>query len=202
MKKLNVKEIALIGILGGLAGLLMLYKFPLPFMPPFMDFDFASVPEIIGGFALGPVPAILIIIVKILVKLVFMGTNTMLTGELSNVLLSAAYVIPAVLIYDHMKSKRSAEKGMLVGTIICSLMAVLTNLTFIIPFYVSLFDMSMEQIIAMCSEVNPFVTNTVTLAIVGIIPFNLIKCGVASIITMLVYKKISPLMKKFVRHSA
>lgn len=199
MKKLNVKEIALIGILGGLAGLLMLFKFPLPFMPPFMDFDFASVPELIGGFALGPVAAVMIVLVKILVKLVLMGTSTMLTGELSNVLLSIAYVIPAVLIYDHLKSKRSAEKGMVIGTISCSLMAVLTNLTFIIPFYVSLFNMSMDQIIAMCSQVNPLINNVVTMAIIGIVPFNLIKCGVSSIITLLVYKKLSPMMKNFIR---
>lgn len=200
MKKLNVKEVALIGILGGLAGLLMLFKFPLPFMPPFMDFDFALVPELIGGFALGPVAAVFVILVKILVKLVLMGTSTMLTGELSNVMLSIAYVIPAVLIYDRLKSKKSAEKGMLVGTITCSVMAVITNLTFIIPFYVSLFGWTMQKIIDMCAEVNPMINNAFTLAIAGIIPFNLIKCGASSIITLLVYKKISPLMKNFIRH--
>ena len=75
MKRRNVKEIALIGVLGGLAGVLMLFRTPLPFMPPFMDFDLSSLPEMIGGFALGPIPAVFIILVKILVKLVLVGTD-------------------------------------------------------------------------------------------------------------------------------
>ena len=48
---LKTRNIALIGMMGALAAVLMMIRFPLPFMPPFMDFDFASLPEIIGGFA-------------------------------------------------------------------------------------------------------------------------------------------------------
>ena len=118
-KKLNVKKIALIGMLGALGGLLMLIKTPLPFMPPFMDFDLAALPEIIGGFALGPVAAVLIVIVKLIVKLAILGTSTAFVGELSNFIVSVAYVLPAVLIYDHHKEKKSALQGMIIGTIVC-----------------------------------------------------------------------------------
>lgn len=199
MKKLNVREIALIGILGGLAAVLMMFRFPLPFMPPFMDFDFSSLPEIIGGFALGPVAAVFIILVKILAKLCLMGSGSMLTGELQNVLLSMAYVLPAVFIYDRHKSKKSAEHGMLAGTIICSITAIFTNLFIIIPFYINLYNYDMAMIIEMCTKVNPYITSTTMLAILGIIPFNLIKNGVASIVTLLLYKKISPMMKSFIK---
>lgn len=199
MKKLNVREIALIGILGGLAAVLMMFRFPLPFMPPFMDFDFASLPEIIGGFALGPVAAIFIILVKILAKLCLMGSGSMLTGELQNVLLSMAYVLPAIWIYDRHKSKKAAEKGMIVGTVICSITAIFTNLLIIIPFYINLYNYDMAMIIEMCTKVNPYITSTTMLAILGIIPFNLIKNGVASIVTLMLYKKISPLMKNFIK---
>lgn len=199
MKKLNAKAIALIGMLGGMAGILMLFRTPLPFMPPFMDFDLASLPEMIGGFALGPVAAVFIVLVKILVKLAIVGTNSMFTGEISNIILSLAYVLPAVLIYDHHKSKRSAITGMLCGSCICALTAVFTNILIIIPFYVNLYGMNMNDIIMMCQAVNPYVSNTVMLALLGIIPFNLMKCGAASLITMLLYKKISPLMKHFIK---
>ncbi len=198
MKKLNVKEIALIGIMGGMSGVLMLFRTPLPFMPPFMDFDLASLPELIGGFALGPVAAICIILVKVLVKLALVGTNSMFTGEICNIILSLAYVLPAIWIYDHHKSKGSAMKGLLCGTFICSIAAVLTNLFIIIPFYVNLYGMSMEDIIMMCQAVNPYITDTLMLAVLGIIPFNLIKRGVESLLTLLLYKKISPLMKNFI----
>ena len=129
-KKLNVKKIALIGMLGALGGLLMLIKTPLPFMPPFMDFDLAALPEIIGGFALGPVAAVLIVIVKLIVKLAILGTSTAFVGELSNFIVSVAYVLPAVLIYDHHKEKKSALQGMIIGTIVCTLAAVISNVLY------------------------------------------------------------------------
>lgn len=199
MQKLNVKEVALIGVLGGVSAILMLFRFPLPFMPPFMDFDFSSLPEMIGGFALGPLAAIFIIIVKVIVKLCLVGSNSMLTGELQNIILSMAYVLPAVFIYKHHKSKKAASRGMITGTLIAALCAVFTNLVIIIPFYVNLYGMSMDEIIAMCSAVNPYVTNPMMLALLGIIPFNLIKNGSVSILTLLLYKKISPVMKKFMK---
>lgn len=195
---LKTRNIALIGIMGGLSAVLMLFRFPLPFMPPFMDFDFASLPEIIGGFAMGPVAAIFIILVKILVKMAIMGTNSALTGEIQNVLLSCAYVIPAVLIYDRKKTKGHAVAGMAVGTLVCAVVAVFTNLYMIIPFYVNLFGMSMDGIIDMCQAVNPAIRNPFTLALFGIVPFNLIKNGVASLITYFAYKKISIHIKQFV----
>lgn len=199
MQKQKVRQVSLIGILGGMAGVLMLLRTPLPFMPPFMDFDLASLPELIGGFALGPISAIGIIAVKILVKLALVGTNSMFTGELCNVILSLAYIMPAVWIYQHNKTKHSAKWGMVCGTLICAIAAVFTNLLIIIPFYVNLYGMSMEDIIMMCQAVNPYVTSPLMLAILGIIPFNLIKRGVESVLTLLLYKKISPLMKNYIR---
>lgn len=198
MKNQKVRQLALIGILGGMAGVLMLLRTPLPFMPPFMDFDLASLPELIGGFALGPASAIGIIVVKILVKLALMGSNSMLTGELSNIILSCSFVLPAVWIYHHEKTKQSAKRGMLCGTVICAITAIFTNLLIIIPFYVNLYGLSMDDIIMMCQAVNPYVTNPFTLALLGIVPFNLIKRGVESVLTLLLYKKISPLMKHYV----
>lgn len=199
MKKMNVKEMALIGVLGGLAGILMFFRTPLPFMPPFMDFDLAGLPEIIGGFALGPVAAVCIIVVKLIVKVSLMGTSSMFTGELQNLILSIAYVLPAILIYDRHKSKKSAVHGLLVGTILCAICAVFTNLLIIIPFYINLYGMTMEAILAMCSAINPYITNALMFAILGVIPFNLVKNGVVSIVTILLYKKISPILKKYIK---
>lgn len=199
MKKLNVREIALIGVLGGVAALLMFFRFPLPFMPPFMDFDVSSLPEIIGGFALGPFAAVCIIIVKIIVKLALMSTNSMFTGEIQNIILSMSYVLPAVCIYHRHKSRKAACRGMFIGAFTCAIVAVFTNLYLIIPFYVNLYGMSMEAILQMCAALNPAIQNTLMLALLGIIPFNLIKYGCVSLITMILYKKISPIMKKYMK---
>ena len=195
-QKSRVRQMALIGLLGGISGIMMYIQFPLPFLPPFMSYDPSSIVEMIGGFALGPVAAILIILVKLLIKIVLQGTSSAFTGEIQNFLISCSYVLPAVLIYRRRKNKKSAVTGMAVGTVLCAIVAVFTNVYMIIPFYVTLMGMSMESIILMCSKINPYMNSMVTVAIVGIVPFNIIKFGVNSLVTSLLYKRISVPLKK------
>ncbi len=195
--KLTIQQTALIGLFGALGAVLMLFRFPIPFMPPFMEFDFSGLVEIIGGFVMGPAAAFMIILVKVLVQVALQGTRSAMTGELQNVILSSCYVLPAVIIYFHHKTKKTAVAGMAAGTLITSLVAVFTNLFIIIPFYVNLMGMSWDTIMEMCSKVNPLMANAVTLAIFGIIPFNLIKYGVTSVITYFIYKRVSRPIKVF-----
>ena len=97
--RMKVKKIAFIGLMGAVSAVLMLMRFPIPFMPPFLSFDLSGVMEIMGGLMFGPVEALCIIVVKILLQLVMQGTMSLGTGELQNFLLSSAYVLPAVFIY-------------------------------------------------------------------------------------------------------
>lgn len=193
------KKMALISIFGALSAVLMYFKFPIPFMPPFMDFDFCGVPEMIGGFALGPIAALLIIAIKLILKLALMGTTTMFVGELSNFILSCVYVLPAIYIYRRNKSKKGAIYGLVLGTILVSITAIFTNLFIIIPFYGKMLGLQFNVILDMCAAVNPLINSSITLAIFGIIPFNLIKNGVVSIITIILYKKISHLIKNYIK---
>lgn len=193
--RMKAKEIAVIGLFGALSAVLMLARFPLPFMPPFLSFDLAGLMEILGGFMFGPMAALLIIVVKILLQLVMQGSFSLGTGELQNFILSCSYVLPAVLLYHRSKTRKMAVGGMAIGTIFVSVVAVFTNLYLIIPFYVKLFGMSMDDIIAMCNAVNPAMKNAMTMAIFGLLPFNLIKYGVTSILAFLLYKRLSHLLK-------
>ena len=84
---------------------------------------------------------------------------------------------------------------MAVSTVLVSAVAVITNLYLIIPFYAGLFGMTMEDIIAMCSAVNPAVKNAAGMVIMGIVPFNLIKYGATSAVTFLVYKRLSKVIR-------
>lgn len=196
-KKINVRNMVFIAILGAISALLMYLKFPLPFMPPFMDFDFSAVPEIIGAFILGPVQGIFIIMVKLLLKIILMGTNTMFTGEIQNFILSCAFVVPSAIIYRRQKTRKSAIIGMIVGTAVLTITAIFTNIFFIIPFYTRLFGMSIDDIIGMVNAVNPLVTDKFTLALFGIVPFNIFKGAISAIITIVIYKRISILFKKY-----
>lgn len=196
---LNTKQMALCGLMGGLCAALMMFRFPLPFMPPFMSFDFAGLVEIIGGFTMGPVAAVAIILVKVLIQALTQGTSSAWTGEFQNIILSCAYVLPAVLIYDRHKTKKTALLGMIAGTILCAIVAIFTNLYIIIPFYASFSGLTLDKILAMCMAVNPLISSKWALALFGIVPFNLIKNGILSLLTFVVYKKISKQIKTFIQ---
>ena len=191
----KVKKIAFIGLMGAVSAVLMLFRFPIPLMPPFLSFDLSGLMEMLGGFMFGPMAAACIIVVKILLQLVMQGSFSLGTGELQNLILSCSYVLPALIIYHRNKTKKMAITGMAVSTIFVSVMAVFTNLYLIIPFYVKLFGMSMDDIITMCRTVSPAMKNVTTMAVFGLLPFNLIKYGVTSLVTFIVYKRLSRVIK-------
>lgn len=196
----KVREIAFIGVLGAASAVLMLFRFPIPFLPPFLSFDLAGLTEMLGGFMFGPVAAFFIIVVKITLQLVMQGSFSFGTGELQSLILSCTYVIPAVLLYQHRKTKRMAAVGMCFSTLLVSVVAVLTNLYLIIPFYAALSGMTMADFVAICTAVNPAVKSAAGMVILGILPFNLIKYGTTSVLTFLLYKRLSIFIKGIVNH--
>ena len=84
--------------------------------------------------------------------------------------------------------------GMTFGSLFCSITAVFTNLYIIIPFYMALMGQEMDYFIQMCGEVNPLINNVFTFVVLGILPFNLIKCGVNSFGALVLYKRLSPIL--------
>lgn len=192
--KIKTRDLTMIAMLGAICCILMYVDFPLPFLPPFMNFDLCGLVELIGGFAMGPLQAIGIILVKILLKLATQGTSSAFTGELQNFLLSCAYVLPPVLLYHHKKTKKTAMLGMGIGSVFCSITAVFTNLYIILPFYMALMGQDMDYFIRMCGEVNPMVQNVFTFVILGVLPFNLLKCSINSIGALVLYKRLSPIL--------
>lgn len=197
MKEKKIRMIALIAIFAALAAVLMVFRFPLPFMPPFLSFDLAGVPELIVAFTFGPLAGIFVVVLRILLQLVISGTNSMFTGELQGLMLSLALVLPASIIYQHNKTKKGAIQGMVAGSITNVVVAVFTNMVIIIPFYVALYGMDMDAIISMTQAVNPYVDSTFKLVLLGIIPFNIIKNVATCLVTFVIYKKISPVMHRY-----
>lgn len=196
--RMQVRMIAFVGLMGAVSTVLMLLRFPLPFLPPFMSFDLSGVMEIMGGYLFGPVGAFFVILVKILLQLIIQGSLSFGTGEIQGLILSCAYVMPAIVIYHWKKSKKTAIIGMAVSTVVVSVTAVFTNLYMIIPFYASLAGMTMDDIVAMCTAVNPAMKDAFTMVLLGIVPFNLIKYGATSVVTFFIYKRLSKVIRRIV----
>jgi hypothetical protein len=102
-------------MMGTMAFVLLSINFSIPILSPFAEIDLANLPELIGGFILGPIGAIQIIVVKIVLKCLLIGSESMYTGEIQNLLLSLAFVLPAVLYYRKDHTKRGAIIGLVIG---------------------------------------------------------------------------------------
>lgn len=192
---LTVKTMTKIAILGVIAFVFMLLDFPLWFTPPFLKFDISDLPSLIGAFALGPMAGVLIQLVKNLLKLLLAGTNTAAVGELANFIVGSVFAYTAGLIYYKEKTFRNAIKGLVVGVLAMTIAISFANYYVMIPFYSKAYGLPLEKIIAMSTAVNKYIVDLKSLIIFGVVPFNLLKGLVTSILTVLLYKRISPILK-------
>jgi len=196
----SAKNIAKIAILTALAYVLYMFvKFPLPVLfPPFLDIQFSDLPALIGGFAMGPWAGCLIVIVKCLLKMPFTGTACV--GEIADIIMGIAFVLPSSLIYKKYKNKKSALIGVLVGAVCCIIASVLANWLLLIPFFVEvMFQGSWDPLVNMVSGLYANVTpaNFYTYYIfLGVIPFNILRCAIVVILTFLLYKRVSPILHR------
>ena len=69
------------------------------------------------------------------------------------------------------------------------------NAFVLLPAYSKAFGMPMEALIGMGTAVNPAITSLTTFALLAVAPFNILKSVVVSVITVLLYKHISPILK-------
>lgn len=186
-----------IGMLGAVATILMLFEVPLPFIaPPFYEIDLSEVPVLIGAFALGPVAGATIELIKILLNLLINGTMTAFVGEIGNFFVGCAFIIPAAMIYKKQKSKKNAILGMVVGTIFLAISGCFLNAFILLPAYAAAFGMPISAFVEMGTAINPAITNVFTFVVIAVAPFNLIKGAIVSVVTLLLYKHISPLLKR------
>ena len=197
MKKIfATKNLVLMAIFSALAAVLMLLEFPLPFIAPsFYEIDLSEIPVLIGSFIMGPVAGVIIEAVKILLTLLIRGTDTAYVGELAYFIIGCCFIVPAGVIYKKNKTKKSALIGIATGTMLMAVAGVVINYAILIPFYVKAFGMPLDLILDMGAKINPLISNKWTFVLICVAPFNIVKGIIDSLITALVYKRISTFIK-------
>ena len=197
-KYFSATRIAFIALFGALAGVLYIFDFPISgAFPSFLKFKFSDIPVLLGSFTLGPVSGTFIVIVQILIKLVIKGTSTSFVGELSDLLTSMAFAVTASAIYSKKRTFKGALIGMAVGTAAEVAVALFANWLILVPFYAKNFGW--KAIIGMMKPLFPNITqeNFYNYYLwVSVLPFNLMRCIVAILVTLPVYKRISNLINK------
>lgn len=194
-RRFSLHSLVLTGMLGAVGALLMILEFPVPFVPPFVKFDLSELPVILGGCMMGPGAGAFAAVVKVTLNFLLNGTTTMGVGEAANLWGSLCYVVPAALFYGRQRTKRAAAQALLWGTLCASSLIVLGNFFVFFPAYARLLGLKMETVIGMGHAANAAVTDLYTLMIYALLPFNLFKYGVTSLLAFVMYKR----LKRFLR---
>lgn len=192
---LTTRMITQIGMLGAIAVVLMLFEIPLPFAPSFYEIDFSEVPVLIGCFAMGPLAGALIELVKIILNFLINGTMTAGVGEIANFIIGCSFCVPAGIIYKKNKTRNGAILGMIFGTVFMTVLGCFVNAYILLPTYAAAFKMPIDGLIAMGTAVNESINSLLTFVMLAVVPFNLLKGILVSIIVLCIYKKISLILK-------
>ena len=194
-KKANVSvslKLACGAVMTALAVVLMYLEVPLPFMPPFLKFDFSEIPVLVGSFTLGPWYGVAIELLKNLIHLPVTGTSGI--GEMSNFLTGSIFVFTAGSIYKHHRTMKGAIAAMSIATLVLALVACPLNYFVTLPLYGKVLNFTTEAIVGMSQGFNPYITDKTSLILWGFLPFNIFKGSVVSFFTFWIYKPISKLI--------
>lgn len=183
-----------LSILGAIAFVLMFFELPLPFFPVFYKLGFDEVIVLLAGFSLGPVSAIVVESLKIILHVLFQGTQTAFVGELANFLVGLSLVLPAAILYQMKKTKKQAILGLVTGIIVMGVMGCLVNYFIALPAYSFFYQMPMKVLIDMGSALNPAIHTRFDFVLWMTLPFNLLKGTVCAIIVLILYKRIESLL--------
>lgn len=174
-KKLNAKAIAKLSMMSAISlVLLLLVRIPYP-LAPFMVYDPADLPIYITAFAYGPGIGLTVTVVVSLIQAFVLGGDGFY-GFLMHVVATGVVTLVIGSMYWRNKTKRNAIISLAVGVIVTVVVMCGMNLL-VTPFYMGV---DVKAVVAMLPTV--------------IIPFNLLKAGINSLLTFFLYKKLSPFL--------
>ena len=189
------RRVSYVAMFSAVAAVLHIIDFPLFFAPSFYKIDFSEISVLICAFYLGPVSGVVCELLKIILKLLIKGTSTAFVGDFANFFVGCSMVLPAAIIYHCKKSKKSALIGLAVGTAVMTVFGSAFNAFYLIPKFSQLFHMPLDAIVSMGTAINHGITSVSTLVLFAVVPFNIVKGVIVSIVTLLLYKRVERLLR-------
>jgi riboflavin transporter FmnP len=166
-------------ILASLSVVLMfVIHFPIIPAAPWLEYEPADVPILIGAFVYGPAAGLVITLIASGIQAVTVSASSGLVGFIMHVIATGTLVLVSSTYYKFHKTHKGAFVAAILGCIAMTAVMIPTNLFISVNFW-------------------GLDLNAVKASIVPVlIPFNLIKSGVNSIVVLLIYK---PLRKAIIR---
>jgi riboflavin transporter FmnP len=180
-------------LLVALAVILQYVEFAIPLMPSFIKFDFSDLPALIGAYAFGPWAGVIISLLKNIIHM--LASQSGFVGELSNFILGSVFSFVAGFIYKRNKTKRSAMAGGLLGSLAMAAVSFPSNLFIIYPLYYSILHYPEQIVLQAYQAILPSVTSISQCLLIFNVPFTLIKGLIDVLICLLIYKRISHILK-------
>lgn len=190
-KFISTRTITITALLASISYILAFIEFPVPLSPSFARMDLSDIPALIGAFALGPATGVIIELIKNVLQL--LSTSTAGVGELANFLIGASYVWIAGFIYKYKRTKKGAISAYIISSIVMGVVAMIVNYFILLPLFETF--MPLDQLIVSFSEFLPFIQTKLDVVLYNVLPFNVIKGLVVGLVTMVVYKKLTPVLK-------
>ena len=189
--KWSIQKLIYTAMLAVVAGVLMSLEFSVPMMPPFYKVDFSDVPSVIAVFLMGPVSGICVEVIKLLIKLITVGTNTMYVGELANLIAAFLFVWPLWFLYQKLGANRKAAvEALLLSIVIRTACACFINANITLPLYAKAMSLPLDEVIRMVASVNPAIKDLNGFIILATIPFNVLKVGLNYIVGQLLFVRL------------
>ena len=193
MQNKKLYSIVASAILGAVGFVLMAIEISVPIMPFFIKLDFSELPALIASFAYGPLYGAAVCLIKNLLHLFI--TNTAGVGELANFLMGVFFVVPAGLVYSKMKSRKGALIGSVTGAAVMGVACVFINYFITYPIYYAVL-MPEQVILKAYQTILPSVDSILKSLLIFNLPFTFAKGVIVSLICFVIYKKLSPILKK------
>ena len=144
---------------------------------PYLEYDMADIPILIGTFMFGPVSGVLLTAVVSVLQWLLVSPGGGWVGAVMHFFATGAFALAAGLIYRQLHSRGGALLSLAVGSVCMIVLMIPLNYIFTVNFYGTPKDV-------LDAMIWPI-----------IVPFNAIKAGLNSILTFFLYKSVAKLFK-------
>ena len=176
-RRFTSKRISLMAAFVALSFAVSFLEFPLFPAAPFLKLDFGNVFILLISFLLGPVEGVTVCLLK--EGLRALSSSSGGVGEVANFLVTSTYILLPSILYQYKKGFKTVVRALALACVLGVGAALLANRFINFPLYMG------EGASAAFSKL-----------FMVIVAFNLIKTVSVSILTVLLYKRLSNFFKK------
>lgn len=193
----TTRKLVVMALLSAMAIAVFCYvEFPIPMLlPSFLKFDPSNVITLLAGFALGPIEGVVVCLIKNIVHVLIKGMGTTMgIGDIFDFVSGASFVLTASLIYRRKKTKKNAIIGCFVGALVMAVISLPLNYFIVYPIYFKAYG-GEAAILSAYQNILPETENIFQALCIFNFPFTLIKGIVCAMVTVFIYKPLSPILK-------